>query len=193
MPKSNTSQLFTDIKSGGKRCELALMDLYDYMKPQILKFISQNNGTKEEAKDILQDAIVTVYTIVRRGDFQEKSTLTTFTYAVAKNLWMNKLKRKKVESKYAQAQIDQPISIDEVPAYYDFERRSIVEQLFGQLGADCKKILTLVYYQNYSMKELVNILHFDNEQVVRNKKYKCMKRLKAMIGDSEEFKKLLKE
>ena len=33
------------------------------------------------------------------------------------------------------------------------------------------------------MKEIVLHLHYENEQVVRNKKYKCLKRLEQMINE----------
>jgi len=49
--------------------------------------------------------------------------------------------------------------------------------LLQELGESCKKILELFYYENLSMKEIVSQMHYENEQVVRNKKYKCLQQL----------------
>ena len=63
------------------------------------------------------------------------------------------------------------------------------------LGDHCKKILVLYYYENQSMKEILAALHYENEQVVRNKKYKCLKKLEELIknkpGLYQQLKNLL--
>ena len=49
------------------------------------------------------------------------------------------------------------------------------------MGESCRKILSLFYYENLSMKEIVSQMHYENEQVVRNKKYKCLQQLTDKI------------
>jgi len=39
----------------------------------------------------------------------------------------------------------------------------------------------LFYYENLSMKEILNYLPYENEQVVRNKKYKCLQQLTEIM------------
>jgi DNA-directed RNA polymerase specialized sigma subunit len=53
--------------------------------------------------------------------------------------------------------------------------------MLDKLGESCRKILMLFYYENLPMKEIVQHLHYENEQVVRNKKYKCLKELTEMV------------
>ena len=55
----------------------------------------------------------------------------------------------------------------------------------------------LVYYEDLSMSEIVlQMPDYQNEQVLRNKKYKCMKQLEQMMQDDEilrtQFKNALK-
>jgi len=61
------------------------------------------------------------------------------------------------------------------------EARSQVMTIVEQLGDACKKILVLFYYENLSMKEILEKTDYETEQVVRNKKYKCLKQLEQMI------------
>jgi len=64
--------------------------------------------------------------------------------------------------------------------------------LVGQLGDTCKKILLAFYYENLSMREILDLLDYENEQVVRNKKYKCLKQLEKMILEKPILKQTLK-
>jgi DNA-directed RNA polymerase specialized sigma subunit len=61
------------------------------------------------------------------------------------------------------------------------EMRHQLMQLVGDLGDTCKKILVAFYYENLSMKEILQQSEYENEQVVRNKKYKCLKQLEQML------------
>jgi len=74
----------------------------------------------------------------------------------------------------------------------DRESRRQVMKLMDELGENCKKILLMFYYENLSMKEMVANLHYENEQVVRNKKYKCLKQLEQMIIKNPALKETLK-
>jgi DNA-directed RNA polymerase specialized sigma24 family protein len=63
----------------------------------------------------------------------------------------------------------------------DREVKRELREMLGKLGEPCRKILMLFYYENLPMKEIVQHLHYDNEQVVRNKKYKCLKELTELV------------
>ena len=72
-----------------------------------------------------------------------------------------------------------------------------IQQLFEKLGEKCKQLLMLVYYEGLSMNEIVDQMpDYQNEQVLRNKKYKCMKQLEQMMQENEslrtQFKNALK-
>jgi hypothetical protein len=42
------------------------------------------------------------------------------------------------------------------------------------------------------MKEILEKLHYENEQVVRNKKYKCLKQLEQLIAAHPSIQQILK-
>jgi len=42
-------------------------------------------------------------------------------------------------------------------------------------------LLMLFYYEGLSIKEMLNYLPYENEQVVRNKKYKCLQQLTEIM------------
>jgi hypothetical protein len=67
-----------------------------------------------------------------------------------------------------------------------------LEKLFSEIGDVCKKILIGFYYDNKSMKMLLNEFDFKNEQVLRNRKNLCMKKLKELISSNPALLKSLK-
>ena len=72
------------------------------------------------------------------------------------------------------------------------ESVSRVMNLIEELGETCKKILVMFYYEELSMKEILDRLDYENEQVVRNKKYKCLKQMEQMLAGQSQLAKNLK-
>ena len=72
------------------------------------------------------------------------------------------------------------------------EGKQAVLNVVERLGETCKKILLLFYYENLPMKDIVNATDFENDQVVRNKKYKCLKQLEQMLEANPILKQTLK-
>ena len=55
------------------------------------------------------------------------------------------------------------------------------------LGDNCKKILLAFYFDNLAIKEILQNLQYENEQVVRNKKYKCLKQLEQLMTQQPQL------
>jgi len=51
----------------------------------------------------------------------------------------------------------------------------------------------LFYYENLSMKEMADHLPYENEQVIRNKKYKCLQQLTGFIKDNPQVAQQINE
>jgi DNA-directed RNA polymerase specialized sigma subunit len=60
------------------------------------------------------------------------------------------------------------------------------------LGETCKKILLSFYYENLSMREILTTMDYQSEQVVRNKKYKCLKQLEELVTGNKNLYQQLK-
>ena len=75
-------------------------------------------------------------------------------------------------------------------------QREIKQQflaLMNRLGDSCRQLLTLYYYENQTFKEIGEKMAYENEQVVRNKKYKCMKELTDMIRENPLLQEKIKD
>jgi DNA-directed RNA polymerase specialized sigma subunit len=109
-------------------------------------------------------------------------------------MWLNELKKRgrsalreeKFEKEQDKMQADTGHLIDER------EGKAEVIKLVGELGESCRKILLLFYYENMPMREILAMTEYESEQVVRNKKYKCLKQLEQMVNADPALKETLK-
>lgn len=156
--------------------------LYDLYFEGIIAQISANGGNREDGADIFQEAVLVLIEKVKTGQFRGDSSIKTFLSAIARNLWLFELRtrerRKKREVVYMTGEDK------EVPAGNDFFNKNSnrdLLQVMGEIGENCKKILTGFYYEAKSMRQLLTEFDYENEQVLRNKKSKCMKKLKELL------------
>ncbi len=157
----------------------AIMQLYQDHAEVTRSFIKGKGGTDQDADDIFQETIVSFIDTVRKGKFKQESGIRTFLISISKHLWYNEIRRRQRagnrEKLYESDRDMEETGISEV--IQDRELKQQLGELLAELGDSCRKILELFYYENLSMKEMVSHMHYENEQVVRNKKYKCLQQL----------------
>jgi RNA polymerase sigma factor (sigma-70 family) len=146
-------------------------------------YIKQNSGSEEDAEDVFQEVILVFMDILKKDKFRGESSVTTFLYALTRNIWLNEL-TKRGRSKLRDVNFEKGkdiVDIDVSHLIVNREMKSQLMQVIDKLGETCKKILLAFYFENLSMKEILQTLNYENDQVVRNKKYKCLKQLEQMM------------
>ena len=187
------TELLEGLRSG-KRMDEAIKTIYQDHFDSLAWFVTNNSGSRQDAEDVFQEVIVSFIELVRKEKFRGEASVKTFLFAMNKNTWLNELKRRgraeQREIKY-EKELDKT-EVDATHAIAGRETTGQVMQLVNQLGDTCKKILVMFYYENLSMKEILDGLNYENEQVVRNKKYKCLKQLEQMITANPALKQNMK-
>lgn len=167
------------------RPEGAIKKLYEENFEKVQRFIMQKGGSEADGADIFQEAVIVMVEKIQQGAFRQESTLSTFLTGIARNLWMteqrSRMRRKNRETNYS---ADQEV-ITEISTHR--HTHNLLDDVLKQMEDVCKKILIGFYYENLSMKELLSFFSFKNEQVLRNRKNICMRRLKEQIGDRKIF------
>ena len=167
-----------------------LNDIIFYIYRQYAELISFNvvtmGGSLQDGEDIFQETVVTFIDIVRKSKFRGESSVKTFLVSVARNIWLNELKRRKSGDQRAKVFETSRghIENDVIENLNKREMREQVLSLISRLGESCRKVLTLFYYENLPFEEIVRKMGYESEQVARNKKYKCMKELSDLIRDN---------
>lgn len=172
-----------NLQQSGAAEEEAIRHLYREHYRGLSQFIIHNNGSEQDAEDIFQEVVLAFINAVKQGKFRGESSIKTFLYALNRNLWLNELKRKgraeARESRYNNLSEQSSPTVQQALEYN--QSTKLLMQVIEELGENCKKILVQFYYENRSMKEIVETLNYENEQVVRNKKSKCMKKMAELL------------
>lgn len=167
----------------------AIRELYRTQFSVARAYIKQNNGNDEDAEDIFQEVILSFIELVKKGKFRGESSIGTFLYAMTRNTWLNELKKrgrsKQRDIKFEKAKDQTEMDVSQLMVNRELKKQLLA--LVDSLGETCKKILLAFYYENLSMLEILDNLDYENEQVVRNKKYKCLKQLEQMLSSQPQL------
>lgn len=186
------AELITAI-GNGDQLNSAIYFIYQQYSSTIQSFILANSGTQQDAEDIFQETVVTFIDLVKKNKFRGEAAIKTFLVAIARNLWLNELKKRVHSEKREKVfETSRDLTETDVSQYIaDQEMKQQFVKVLDKLGESCKKLLTLYYYENLSMKDILHHLPYENEQVVRNKKYKCLQSLTELIKQNPVIARLV--
>ena len=178
--------LIEGIKNGDPEI---LKAFYKKNLPLVQHYILKNSGSPQDAEDVFQDAIILVYQKLESSDFKLTSSLSTFVYAVAKNIWLTKLRRfKKID--YNDDLIDETkeLSPDLVNEIEQNEQYYVFRKYFLLLSNACQKLLEL-FFEGQPMKVIAKKMEL-SEGYTRKKKFECKNELLKMIEKDAAYKEL---
>jgi RNA polymerase sigma factor (sigma-70 family) len=167
--------------------------LYDFYFEGIVALVCSHGGNRADGADIFQEAVLILIEKVRTARLRGESNIKTFLHAIAYKLWLfeqrTRGRRKKREALFSNSEVQE---MAKEIGFISKRSRTDLLAILGQIGDTCKKILTGFYYEEKSMKELLVLFNYENEQVLRNKKSKCMKKLKELIARDTDLLEHLK-
>lgn len=169
------------IKSNDER---VLKHLYSKNYVKIEQFVLKNQGTSPQAKDLFQDAFIAMWNNIHANKFHPKgeTAIDGYLYTIAKNKWTDYLRSghfKKMVPASQEKNLEHGSSEEEEKDSEEELKLKKTLTAFGNLGPDCKKLLTYFYFDKKPLKEIAGILKLGDASV-RNKKYRCMQKLKEL-------------
>lgn len=187
-------KILSSLRSGDKvLVNQGFTALYQTCYDVVESFIEKNSGTKEQAADIFQDALIVFYGKVRDDNFELSCAVKTYIFSISRNLWLKELRKNK---RYVTLNTDQDhiaIKEDSLDVLYQTEKEQQIANLIGQLDEGCQQILKLYYFDRLKMKKIAEIMNLSSDQVAKNKKSSCLKKLRNLLkklGGSDELRNL---
>ena len=156
--------------------------LYKSHFSMVQHFVINNNGSFDDAKDIFQEAMITLYEKVQTDSFTLTCQIKTYLFSICKHLWLKRLQQM---GKY-----NVPLSTEEesVSVEVDMEEFNkkdaafaIMDRALNSLGEPCKSLLEGYYLNKKGMQELADDFGYTNADNAKNQKYKCLLRLKKLF------------
>ena len=169
--------------------EEVINSFYSHNLPKIRSYILNNSGNSADAEDVFQDALVFTYQKLKGKSLDLSCSLTTYVYAVSRNIWMNTLrKRKKFLQNEALPEAEDILSRDALEELHYFEQQSLFQKNFLKLGEACQKLLGY-FFDGQSMREISVQMEY-SEGYTRKKKFECKQQLINYIEKDPSFTEL---
>jgi len=186
MKQSKEERLIQGILEGDSQI---LKDFYKKTLPSVRNYILKNSGKEEDAEDVFQDALVLVYQKLKAASIELNCDLSTYVYAVSRNLWLSKLRRLKKVT-YNSDTVDKTVILDKdiIEEIEKNEEKHIFRKHFLRLSEKCKEVLGL-FFEGNSMKVIAQKTGF-TEAYTRKKKFECKNELLDMIENDPAYQEL---
>ncbi len=167
-----------------------LRQMYQTFLPKIERFITSKGGSKDDAMDIFQDAIMVIYGKAKQKNFNLTSSFYTYLYGICRNLWGNKLQKKSRTEVTLNEDIKYNQQVEGVDALMEEqEEYQLFWSSFKKLGADCQKVLQL-FFEKTKMEKIVEIMGYSSVGYAKKRKFQCKERLVKLIKDDDRFQEL---
>ena len=186
--------LVTYLQSGDpQRQENAFRFIYRQYYGMIESLVVTNQGSKEEVPDLVQDALIVLFNKAKQPDCKLQHLLKTYLYGIARNLWLMKLRAAKRQPLQLNEKIhDIKLESDLFKTLELNEKQSLIKQLIQELGDECRRILHLFYYRKMKMIQIQDTMNLTSEQVAKNKKSKCLGRLRKTVLENTYYQEVLR-
>ena len=166
--------------------EEVLRQLYHQNYRRVESYVLQNNGSKDEAVDVFQDAFIAVWRNIQLNKFKlrDGSSIDAYLIQIARYKWLDQLRQKSVKKRVSLPAVLPDISFE---ALEDEELQQLdkIKEKFLQLGDKCKDLLAKFYYGKQSMREIAKAFNW-TEATAKNNKYRCIEKLKTLVKQDYE-------
>ncbi|TRX46483.1 sigma-70 family RNA polymerase sigma factor [Fulvivirga sp. M361] len=169
--KFSETQVLEGIKRGNRD---VLKHIYQKYWPTILKMVTGNGVSEDNAKDIFQEGIITIRQHLMTSDFKLTCKLTTYLYSVCRYACFNFVKH---ESRFVD--IMEYVEIHQItePRFNHLDIEAVEEEI-RKLGYPCKQLLLGYYYHNMSAADIAHEFDLKTIGNARKKKYDCLQKVK---------------
>jgi RNA polymerase sigma factor (sigma-70 family) len=152
--------------------------LYKFYFPSINKYITRNFGSNEDAEDIFQETIIVLLQKVREVDFVLTSSLKTYLFAIAKNLWLKRLRDNKiiVVDNFEKYQPQSEMFAFEL--HTELAREEKLALWLTKITVHCQRILKAIFFYKEPMISLMQKMGWKNKHSAANQQYKCIQQIK---------------
>jgi RNA polymerase sigma factor (sigma-70 family) len=150
---------------------------------KLQRWIQKNSGTKEDAEDIIQEAIIVCQKYFNQQQSQRHNP-DALLIAIGKKMWFMELRKRKIATEINLNEVS--IETDNLEEFIQREEKyRLLESALAGLGAKCQSLLKFYYYHNYSMEIIAEILHLSSANVAKASKYKCLEKARELIKNEK--------
>ncbi len=173
--------------------ELLLKELYEKCFGKIRNFVVKHHGTPNDAWDLLQEAMLSIFYRLKKQPFTLTCPFDTFIYIVCRNLWIKELRKNNLNMVTIDPDKVYYLKEDDVNAFAEEckqqqARQKLLLEKMNELGEGCRELLK----QNWigiPLNEVALKLNI-SYAYARKRKMECMAKLIKMMKQSPWYEQL---
>lgn len=179
MTINNDQHYINKVKAGDTNAFAILIDNYKDMVFSLAMKVMKN---REEAEEVSQDTFIKAYRSLH--SFKGDSKFSTWLYKITYNNCMDRVK--KIARTYNTNTIDEVVEnrIESTDSVLDTierkERAELMKDCMNELPEDERTILWMFYYQELSLKEIIDVTSY-SEANLKVKLHRARKKLLSIV------------
>ena len=156
--------------------EQAITRLYNLYRNEFIGFfVKEYSINTVDAAELYQESFLAMYQNIVSGKVTAISySLKTYLFKIGKYKIFNRFRD-------ARPMTELHASMPDTDSEEGQPMQDIVSEVVFAMENPCSQLLSLFYWERKSMKEIAGILDYKNEQVAKNRKTICMKKLKERL------------
>lgn len=190
MTSSSPKSILAALRNGDDR---VLSDVYTLANGYCIRtLIRKTNCDKEDAEDLFMDSILIFRDNAKKGKLTSLTNLNSYMFGICWNLWREQ-NRAKTKWEAARTDIEHQILVMETQEEFPFPGEELLEQkqliaqvvtALNELGERCKRLLTYVYVDKRSQKDIAELMGFSSANVVKVTRHRCYQQWRKRIEQS---------
>jgi len=172
-------EIMNDVKSPALQLDEAMYTaLYDEVFPVIASLISRQGGSRSDAEDIFQDALIALLDSYQRTIIQDP---TRYLVGIAKHLWVRKAR---THGRFLQLDVyERSLTLpDEIASEAD---ASTLLRFLQRAGAKCLDLLSDFYFAGLSVAEIASRHGFATVHSASVQKHKCLEKVRNIVKEKQ--------
>lgn len=165
--------------------------IYHHTYPKVAKFVLNNSGSPVDAEDIFQKALLQFIARYRLNKFQIKTSFEGYFFQACKNLWRRELNNRKREVTNTGKRELLNEENEMALAALEQEKWELFQEKLEELSDNCKTILKL-FFKKTPYPEIAEQMEYTSDNVLRQRIFKCKKKLTELIKKDSRYRALKK-
>jgi len=162
--------------------------IYDKFVPKVVNYIKQNSGSSDQAQDVVQDTIVTIYNQASEKGLQLTCPFDAYFFLLCKRKWLNVLKKTSNKEVTINEEVlskgDEAQELAFETSVFG-EKQALFAEMFEKLGNACKDLLKATF-KIKSMEDVAASLNV-TYAYARKKKSLCIGKLTELVRESPKY------
>ena len=160
------------IRSGDNKLVSRFYDMY---RGEFIAYVCREFSLdRDDAVELYQESFIALYENGRDGKLMIlTASLKTYLFRIARNKMMNRLRDSKPHM---------PLTEDFIE--HDDEwtpQHQITYEIVQRMEEPCNTVLTLYYWDKFSMEEIARKMNYSGAPVAQNRKSLCLRKLKSVL------------